>query len=155
MSKGRLCKVCECISTIYTCMNSWKEAFNTYNSSIWIFSLFWLLNWFQVCFQSDTIVISRQQPPYCLCWLYKKVHQVMNGSKTKKFRTNQKQTCDKALVQSKGTKTIYINSIRIIFSWFSKGEGSYELSHTYRYRWECISIRLKRFTEVCFSMWHC
>ena len=41
-----MCKVCECISTVYTCINSWKEPFNTYNSSTWIFSLFWLLNWF-------------------------------------------------------------------------------------------------------------
>jgi hypothetical protein len=41
----------------------------------------------------------------------------MNGSKTQKFIemwTNKKQTGDSALVQSKGTKTIYINSIRII-----------------------------------------
>ena len=41
----------------------------------------------------------------------------MNGSKTKKFIelwTNQKQTRDCALVQSKGTNTIYINSIRIM-----------------------------------------
>ena len=62
----------DCISTIYTCMNSWKEPFNPYNSSIWIFSLFWLLSWFQACFQSDTFLVSRWQPPYCLCWLYKK-----------------------------------------------------------------------------------
>jgi hypothetical protein len=41
----------------------------------------------------------------------------MNGSKMQKFIelwTNKKQTGDSALVQSKGTKTIYINSIRII-----------------------------------------
>jgi hypothetical protein len=43
----------------------------------------------------------------------------MNGWKMQKFIelwTNQKQTCDSALVQSKVTKTIYmyINSIRII-----------------------------------------
>ena len=41
----------------------------------------------------------------------------MNGSKTQKFIklwTNQKQTDDSALVQSKGTKMIYINSIKII-----------------------------------------
>ena len=47
----------------------------------------------------------------------KKVHRVMNGSKTQKFIklwTNQKQTDDSALVQSKGTKMIYINSRRII-----------------------------------------
>ena len=25
---GRLCKVHECIGTVYTCMNSWKESFN-------------------------------------------------------------------------------------------------------------------------------
>ena len=40
MSEGCLCKVCEGIGTDYTCMNSWKEPFNPYNSSIWIFSLF-------------------------------------------------------------------------------------------------------------------
>jgi hypothetical protein len=33
-SDGRLCKVCQCIGTVYTCMNSWKEPFNTYNSSM-------------------------------------------------------------------------------------------------------------------------
>jgi len=41
----------------------------------------------------------------------------MNGSKAQKFIelwTNQKQKGDSALVQSKGMKTIYINSIRII-----------------------------------------
>jgi len=45
------------------------------------------------------------------------MHRVMNGSKTKRFIelwTNQKQTRDSAFVQSKGTKTIYINSTRII-----------------------------------------
>jgi hypothetical protein len=66
---------------VYTCMNSWIEPFNTYNSSIWIFSLFILLNWCQACFQSDTIVVSRRRSPYCLCWLYKKVHRVINGLK--------------------------------------------------------------------------
>jgi hypothetical protein len=104
--------------TVYTSMNSWKEPFNTYNFSMWIFSLFWLLNWFQACVQSDTIVVSLRLPPYCLCWLCKKGHRVMNGSKTQKFIelwTNQKQTDDSALVQSKGTKTIYFYSIRIIY----------------------------------------
>ena len=102
--------VCECIGIIYTYMNSWKEPFTTYNSSKWIFSLFWLLNCFQACFQSDTIVVSRQQLlPYCLCWLYKE--------KFIELWTNQKQTGDSALVQSKGTKTIYINSVRIIHIW--------------------------------------
>ena len=66
---------------------------------------------------------------YCLCWLYKNVHRVINGSKTQKkiveLWTNPKQTGDNALVQSKGTKTIYINSIRIILkytahSWVAK-----------------------------------
>jgi len=39
---------------------------------------------------------------------------------TKKFIelwTNQKQTGDSALILSKGTKTIYVNSIRTIFVW--------------------------------------
>ena len=27
-------------------MNSWKEPFNTYDSSTWIISLIWLVNWF-------------------------------------------------------------------------------------------------------------
>ena len=83
----------------------------------------------QACFQSDTIVVSLQRSSYCLCWLYKNVHRVINGSKTKKkiveLWTNPKQTGDNALVQSKGTKTIYINSIRIILkytahSWVAK-----------------------------------
>ena len=42
----------------------------------------------------------------------------MKGSKTQKFKeicTNQNQTGDSGLVQSKGTKTIYINPIRIIY----------------------------------------
>ena len=79
---------------------------------------------FQACFQSDTIVVSCRQPPYCLYWLYKKVHRVMNGSKTKKFIelwTNLKQTRDSALVQSKCTKTIHINSTRFILL-YSTGE---------------------------------
>ena len=45
----------------------------------------------------------------------------MNGSNTQKFIelwTNKKQTGDSVLVQSKGTKTIYINSIRIIDNYF-------------------------------------
>ena len=31
---------CECIGTVYTCMNSWKEPFNPYNSSMqyWTYS---------------------------------------------------------------------------------------------------------------------
>jgi len=66
------CKVCECIDTVYTCMNSWKEPFDIYNLLMWIFSLFWSLNWSQACLQSDTIVVSRRWTPYCLCWLYKK-----------------------------------------------------------------------------------
>jgi P2-related tail formation protein len=52
----------------------------------------------------------------------KKVHRVMNESKTQKFIelwTNKKQTGDSALVQSKGTKTIYINSIRIMNVWLT------------------------------------
>ena len=53
-----------------------------------------------------------------LCWLYKNVYRVINGTKTQKklieLWTNPKQTGDNALVQSKATKTIYINSIRII-----------------------------------------
>ena len=88
-----------------------KNRFNTYNSSIWIFSQFWLLNWFHACFQSDIIVVSHRRPPYCLCWLYKKVHRAMNGLKTQKFIElwmNQKQTGDNAIVQSKGTITMYI-----------------------------------------------
>ena len=66
--------ICERIGTVYTCMNSWKEPFNTYNFSMRIFSLFWLLlNWFQACFQSDTIVVSRWWPPYCfMLVIYKK-----------------------------------------------------------------------------------
>ena len=124
MSEGRLCKVCECINTVYTCMNSWKEPFNPYNSSIWIFSLFWLLNWFQACFQLDTIVVScRRHSSHIVYACYtKNVHQVMNWSYTQKFIElwmNQKQTGDSALVQSKGTKTIYINSIRIIIFYFN------------------------------------
>jgi hypothetical protein len=50
----------------------------------------------------------------------KKDHRVMNDSKMKKFLVlwaNQKQTRDSALVQSKGTKMIYINSTRIIHIW--------------------------------------
>jgi hypothetical protein len=42
---------------------------------------------------------------------------IVHAGYTKKFIelwTNQKQTRDSALGQSKGTKTIYINSIRII-----------------------------------------
>jgi hypothetical protein len=81
-----------------SCMNSRKEPFITYNSSMWIFSLYWLLNWFQTCFQSDTIVVSRRRPPYCLCWSYNKrstsyeriknvkVHRVMNESKTNRWQ---------------------------------------------------------------------
>ena len=44
----------------------------------------------------------------------------MNRSNMQKFIelwTNQKQTDDSDIVQSKGTKTIYINSIRIIPNW--------------------------------------
>jgi hypothetical protein len=87
MSKGHICKVCECIGTVYTCMNSWKEPFNPYNSSIWIFSLFWLLNWFQACFQLDTIVVSchRHSSHIVYACYTKNVHQVMNWSYTQKF----------------------------------------------------------------------
>ena len=47
----------------------------------------------------------------------------MNGSKTKKFIVlvmNEKQTRDSSLIQSKGTKTIYINSTRIIYKYWLK-----------------------------------
>jgi len=57
----------------------------------------------------------------------------MNGSKTKKFIelwTNKKQTRDRALVQSKGTKAIYINSTRII-------------------KWCTIYYRYQVFNEKC------
>ena len=47
----------------------------------------------------------------------------MNGSKTQKFielnEQIKKQTGDSALVQSKGTETIYINSIRIMNVWLT------------------------------------
>ena len=46
----------------------------------------------------------------------------MNRSKMQNFIelwTNQKQTGDSALVQSNGTKTIYINSIRIILYYYT------------------------------------
>jgi hypothetical protein len=55
--KGRLYKVCEYIGTIYTCMNAWKEAFNPYNSSMWIFPYFNFQTDFRLL-QSDTIVVS-------------------------------------------------------------------------------------------------
>ena len=90
MSEGRLCKVCECIVTIYTCMNSWKEPFNTYNSSIWISSLFWLLNWFQACFQMDTIVVSRQQPPYCLCKKSSSSYERIKNKQVTELLSNQR-----------------------------------------------------------------
>jgi len=38
--EGRLCKACECIDTVYTRTNYWKEPFYPYNSSMWIISLF-------------------------------------------------------------------------------------------------------------------
>jgi hypothetical protein len=121
MSEGRLCKVFKCIGTVYTCINSWKEPFNIYNSSIWIVSLFLLLNWFQACFQSDTFVVSRWQSPYCLCWLYKQssssYKRIKNAKQFIELWTNPKHTGDNALVQSKDTKTIYINSIRIILKY--------------------------------------
>ena len=37
---GRLCKVCECIGTVYTCMNSWKDL-----KTIFVF-------WRQICYIS-------------------------------------------------------------------------------------------------------
>jgi hypothetical protein len=98
-----------------TSVNSWKESFNTYNSSTWIFSLFWLLNWFSGLLSIGHYLNFLKSPPYCLYCLCKKVHRVIHDSKMKKFIelwTNQKQTRDIALVQSKGTKTIYINSTR-------------------------------------------
>jgi hypothetical protein len=70
-------KQCRCTQKlntlwIYRCTNSWeKKPFNLYNSSRWIVSLFWLLNWFQACFQSDNIVVSHRRTPYCLHWLHK------------------------------------------------------------------------------------
>ena len=73
-------------------------------------------------FQSDTIVVSRRRSPYCLCWLYKKGSSSNEPIKHAKFIelwTNQKQIGDCPLVQSKGTKTIYFNSIRIICTWTS------------------------------------
>jgi hypothetical protein len=106
MSEGNLCKVCECIDIVYTCMNSWKELFDIYIFSMWIFSLFWSLNWYQACFKSDTIVASRRWTPYCLCWLYKKKDH------HERIKT---QTGDSALVESRDTKTIYINYILTIY----------------------------------------
>ena len=76
--------------TVYTCMNSWKEPFNTYNSSIWISSLFWLLNWFQACFQMDTIVVSRQQPPYCLCKKSSSSYERIKNKQVTVLLSNQK-----------------------------------------------------------------
>jgi hypothetical protein len=69
-------------------------------------------------FQSDTIVVSVIGRHIVYAGYTKKVRRVMNGSKTQKFielnEQIKKQTGDSALVQSKGTETIYINSIRIM-----------------------------------------
>ena len=108
MSAVRQCNICECITTVYTCMNYWTEPSNTYDSSMWIFSLFWLLNWFQACFQSDAIVVSRPRTPYCLCRFTKMCIELW---------PDQKQAGDSALVKSKSMKTIYINPMRIITIW--------------------------------------
>ena len=91
-------------------MNSWKELFDTFNSSMWIFPLFWLLNWFQVCFQSYTIVISRLRPPYCLYWLYRKVHEVIDLIKNTKVHW----VMNKSKTNKWQARKWYINSIRII-----------------------------------------
>ena len=108
MSEGNVCKVCECIDTVNTCMNSWKELFDIYIFSMWIFSLFWSLNWSQACFQSDTIVASRRWTPYCLCWLL----VIQEKDHHERIKT---QTGDSCLVESRDTKTIYINLIWTIY----------------------------------------
>ena len=86
----RVCKVCECIGTVYTFMNSWKEPFNTYNSSMWIFSLFWLLNWFSGLLSIGQyrsflsaaailfILVMQKRPPSYERIKTEKVHRVMN-----------------------------------------------------------------------------
>jgi hypothetical protein len=80
-----------------------------------------LRTFIQLCFQSDTIVVSRWQSPHCLCWLYKKssssYKRIKNAKQFIELWTNPKHTGDNALVQSKDTKTIYINSIRIILKY--------------------------------------
>ena len=73
------------------------------------FPYFKLLNWFQSCFLLDTIIVLSLQPPYYLNWLHKAGSSGMQ--KFIELWTDQKQTGDSTLVQSKGTKTIYINSI--------------------------------------------
>jgi hypothetical protein len=118
---GRLCKVCECIVTVYTCMNSWKEPFNTYNSSTWIFSLFWLLNWFSGLlsighyrsFLSAAAilfipVIQKSSSSYERI-KNEKVHRVMNQSKTSTWQ------CSCPIKRHEND--IYINSTRIILNW--------------------------------------
>ena len=103
--------VCECMVTVYSCVSSWGEAFNPHYSSMWIFSLF--------CHFSSIpspIACDHYIPELCITeyWLHKQ-----SSSGTQKFIelwTDQKQTGDSALVQSKGTKMICINSIRMDFS---------------------------------------
>jgi hypothetical protein len=99
-------------------MNSWKEPFNTYNSLIWIFSIFWLLNWLNL----HSIVHYRSFPSAATV-LFMQVIQKSASSyeriKTAKrfieLWTNQKQTGNSALVQSKGTKTIWLILQNILF----------------------------------------
>jgi hypothetical protein len=68
---------------------------------------------------AGTIEVSRRHPPYCLCWLNNEnVHRVMNDQKRKSssnYERIKNKPGDSALVQSKGTKTICIHAIRIIY----------------------------------------
>ena len=99
--------VCECICTVYTCMNFWKEPLNSYNSSMWIFSLF--------CHFSSRNGEAYRSFQLAAAILFTLITQKSSYSTQKsiELKTDQKQTGDSALVQSNGMNTIYINSMRI------------------------------------------
>ena len=64
------------------------------------------------CPKDVNVKLVSASPPFTHAWTpEKKVHQVMIES------TAKNQTGHGALIQSKGTKTIYINYIRIINYW--------------------------------------
>ena len=80
--------------------DAWKEPFNPYNSSKWNFdqliSGLLLIGHYRSFPSASAILFTLVTEKFMELW------------------TDQKQTGDSALIHSKGTKTIYINSIRIM-----------------------------------------
>jgi hypothetical protein len=98
-------------------MHYWKEPFNTFHLNLFpIFIIKLISSLFSIghyrSFSAVAILFMLVMPKKSM--IYKRIK---NAKKSIELWTNPKQTGHNSLVQPKGTKTVYINSTRIILKY--------------------------------------